>query len=152
MLMTCLTLHLKLQVFSWFCSNYFSSLEPTIKLNDFNYLVNWYILHNQFFLPWFFLLILPTVVVILFNIPTKAPRLSTYFRPLYSPFQFSVQAIDIYTTCKVSAFLHVYVYVCKVCLFSLFICVKFDSFMAFQWVIFSFWLGLLRCFKLKWVL
>ena len=100
----------------------------------------------------FFLLILPTVVVILFNIPTKTSRLSTYFRPLYSPFQFSVQAIDIYTTYKVSVFLHVYVYVCKVCLFSLFICVKFDSFMAFQWVIFSFWLGLLRCFKLEWVL
>ena len=37
-----------------------------------------------------FLLILPTIAVILFNIPTKAPMLSTYFRPLYSPFQFSV--------------------------------------------------------------
>ena len=91
-----------------------------------------------------FLLILPTIAVILFNIPTKAPRLSTYFRPLYSPFQFSVQAIDIYTTCKVSIFLHVCVYVCM--------CVKFDSFMAFQWLIFSFWLGLLGCFKLEWVL
>ena len=113
---------------------------------------SWLLEYDESYTLIFFLLILPTVVVILFNIPTKAPRLSTYFRPLYSPFQFLVQAIDIYTTCKVSVFLHVYVYVCKVCLFSLFICVKFDSFMAFQWVIFSFWLGLLRCFKLEWVL
>ena len=93
MLMTCMTLHLKLQVFSWFCSNYFSSLEPTIKLNDFNYLVNWYILHNQFFLPWFFLLILPTIVVILLNIPTKAPRLSTYFRLCTAPFNFQFKPL-----------------------------------------------------------
>ncbi|KAK9996734.1 hypothetical protein SO802_021420 [Lithocarpus litseifolius] len=49
-----------------------------------------------------------TPVVILSNIPTKAPRLSTYLRPLYSPFQFSVQAIDIYTTYKVSVFLQVF--------------------------------------------
>ena len=144
----------KSSIFIWiiYCFFFFFSCQYNMKLVLFTTRIFviiriWWVLYLDVFL-----LILPTVVVILFNIPTKAPRLSTYFRPLYSPFQFSVQAIDIYTTCKVSVFLHVYVYVCKVCLFSLFICVKFDSFMAFQWVIFSFWLGLLRCFKLEWVL